>query len=109
MSDMVADCFSLLLNLDILNAAVCPFVNVADGGFAPWFYALIIFGLEMAIYLKTQNLMIPSILGLFISGAIVAGTGIIGLDNLPGPFLAAATIIFVLNIAIVIFGMFKER
>jgi len=105
----MVDCFSLLINdLDVINAAICPFINAGGGTFGGWFFALVIFAIEAGIYLKTQNLWIPSVLGLFISGAIMGGTGILGMETLPGYFFAAIATIFILNLAIMIFGIFKS-
>ena len=74
----MVDCFALLLNGDILNAAVCPFIAVPYfGGF---FYMLLILALEMAIYIKTEDIMMPSILGVLLAASSFA---------LPGVFIPA--------------------
>ena len=100
----MVDCFSVLLNQDIIGAALCPFTNIGSG-FEVWFFALIILGIEAGIYIKTGNLLIPSTIAVFISAATLSTSSLI---NLPAEFFVVATIIMILNIATIIFGIFKS-
>lgn len=97
----MTDCFTLLLNLDILNAAVCPFISVPYfGGF---FYMLLILALEMGIYLKTEDVMMPSILGIILAASTFALPGVF----IPAMFYSGMTILLALNIGIIIYNVFK--
>lgn len=95
------DCFALLLNGDILNAAVCPFISVPYfGGF---FYMLLILALEMAIYIKTEDIMMPSILGVLLAASSFALPDVF----IPAMFYAGMTILLALNIGIIIYNVYK--
>ena len=97
----MTDCFILLLKMDILNAAVCPFVNVPYfGGF---FYMLLILALEMAIYIKTEDIMMPSILGILLAASSFALPSVF----IPAMFYSGMTILLVLNIGIIIYNVYK--
>lgn len=94
------DCWTLLLNGDLFNAAVCPFTSIAF--FGEYFYMLIILALEIAIYIKTEDIMIPSILGVIISGSVIAAT--ITVSPL---FFRGLTILLAINFAVVLYSVYK--
>ena len=97
----MVDCFALLLAGDILNAAVCPFLNVEHfGGF---FYMLLILALEMAIYIKTEDVMMPSILGVILAASTFALPGVF----IPAMFYSGMTILLALNLGIIIYNVYK--
>lgn len=97
----MVDCFALLLDSDILNAAVCPFINILHfGGF---FYMLLILALEMAIYIKTEDIMIPSILGVLLAASSFALPDVF----MPPMFYSGMTILLALNIGIIIYNVYK--
>jgi len=96
------DCYALLTNGDVLNAVICPFINVPN--FGPWFFALVILAIELAIYFKTEDFMMPSILGFVICGSVLSAGSLV---QLPAEFLAGATILIAINFAIVLYGVFK--
>ena len=97
----MVDCFTLLLNGDILNAAVCPFIAVPYfGGF---FYMLLILALEMAIYIKTEDIMMPTILGIILSASAFALPDVL----MPEFLRTGMTILIVLNITIILYNVYK--
>jgi len=97
----MVDCFTLLLNGDILNAAVCPFTSIPYfGGF---FYMLLILALEMAIYIKTEDIMMPSILGILLAASSFALPSVF----IPEMFRTGMTILIVLNFTIILYNVYK--
>jgi len=97
----MVDCFALLLSGDILNGAVCPFINIPYfGGF---FYMLLILALEMAIYIKTEDIMMPSILGVLLAASSFALPDVF----MPSMFYSGMTILLALNIGIIIYNVYK--
>lgn len=97
----MVDCWSLLLNGDLFNAAVCPFTSIPF--FGEYFYMLVILALEIAIYIKTEDIMIPSILGIILGGSMLA-TGI----AISPLFYRGAIILLVINFAVIIYGIYKS-
>ena len=97
----MVDCFALLLNGDILNAAVCPFIAVPYfGGF---FYMLLILALEMAIYIKTEDIMMPTILGILLAASSYALPSVF----MPPMFYSAMQILIALNLGIIFYNVYK--
>lgn len=97
----MVDCYTLLLDGDILNAAVCPFISVPYfGGF---FYMLLILALEMAIYMKTEDIMMPSILGVILAASTFALPGVF----IPEFFRTGMTILLLLNLTIILYNVYK--
>ena len=100
---MALDCLGLLLAGKIFDAALCPFVNVGND-FAMYAYMLIIFALELAIFLKTEDLMIPAILAVFISIATFSSYSLI---TIPPEFMSGALIVLAINFGIIIYNIFR--
>ena len=100
----MVDCLTLMLNMDIFGAAMCPFTNIPT--FGPWFFAIVILAIEAALYFKTDDIMTPTIVGMAISGASLASSSLI---SLPAEFFTAATLLFALNFAIVFFKVYRGR
>ena len=56
----MTDPFTILLTGDILMAVISVFTNVMDY----WFYALILLGFEILVYLKTENITMVAVIGI---------------------------------------------
>lgn len=95
----MVDCYTLMVNGDLLNAAVCPFTNVPN--FGAFFYLLVVLALELAIYFKTQDMTMPTILGVIL--------GIVMTAYLPAIFYSGAIILIAINLAVIIFNLYMKR
>ena len=93
------DCFALLLNGNIFGAAVCPFNNIPE--FGQWFYLIVVLSLEVAIYFKTQDATMPTIIGIVL-GIVMAGM-------LPTQFFTAAISLMAINMAVVFYKIYTNK
>lgn len=92
----------MLLNQDILGAAVCPFTSIPF--FGPFFYMILLLALEGAIYIKTDNIVIPTIIGTVISGMSLYAS--VEVDPM---FYAIAMVLIIFNVGVLIYGIYKGR
>ena len=65
----MADCMTLLLTSNIITGITCVWTNVLPNG---WFYAIMLATLEIVIFLKYDNILAPSLLGLFVGVLMIA-------------------------------------
>jgi len=93
----VADCLALLLTGSILTGITCTWTNVIG----LWFYALMLMVLEVVIYIKTESVVGPAMLGVVL-GVLMVGT-------LPPAMATVPAMILTVNFAIVIYMLFKSQ
>jgi hypothetical protein len=92
----MVDCVSLILAGDILGGIVCPYSNMIG----PWFYAFIIGIVELAVYMKYDNLLAPGMIG------VVCSLLMFGL--LPGTIWFIPFAIFAGNMAAILYELFTK-
>jgi len=93
----MTDCLNLLLNNgDIIGMVVCPFTNVIG----PWFYAFVVVMLQITIFIKYNNLLAPSVMG------IIASVAMIGL--LPQAMSSFPIFMLIGNIAATLYAVFTR-
>ena len=71
--------------------------------FGGFFYMLLILALEMAIYIKTEDIMIPSILGVILAASAFALPSVF----IPEMFRTGMTILILLNLTIIFYNVYK--
>jgi hypothetical protein len=91
---MMADCLLLLLQTDILGGIICTFTNLIGG----WFYVVVLAALEIGILIKYDNVLAPSLLGMFLS--------ILMISQMPALGMWVHIVIFVVNLAGLLYGLF---
>lgn len=91
---MPADCLALLTNGDIFTGIACPFTNIFPDG---WFYAIMILILEISIFLKYDNMIAPSIFGVFIGSLMI--------PFMPPSVTIVPILIIVVNFAAVLYAV----
>lgn len=93
----MADCLTLILQGDILTAITCTWTNLIGLSF----YAIMLAALEIAIYLKYDNIQAPAIMGSFI--------GILMVYYIPPAISMIPLGILIMNIAVVIYSVLFSR
>lgn len=92
----MADCMALLRSLDFYAAITCPYTNAIGN----WVFAIIIGVVLVAIYIKTEDIAIPAILGLLY--------GLVGVALIPPEFRTFYYIIIALSISGIIYRLAKK-
>jgi hypothetical protein len=88
------DCLSLLTEGDIWGGIVCPFTTLFPDG---WFYAIMLFALEIGMFVKYENLLGPSVFGILI--------GLLMLPLLPPAAWTVPILVLIVNFASVMYAV----
>lgn len=64
------NCLALLTNMDFYGAIMCPYTNVMGN----WVYAILMLTVITIVYIRTQDIAMPAILGLIygLAGAVIS-------------------------------------
>lgn len=93
----MVDCVSLLLSTDFFNGVMCPFTNVIGH----WIFAIIVLvGLGM-LYMRTEDIAIPSIIGITY--------GLLGVSMFPPEVVGYYYVVLALAITGLLFGIVKKK
>jgi hypothetical protein len=90
----MVDCLQLLLTGDILTGITCPFTNVIG----LYFFAIMLAATEISIAIRYDNIMAPSVLGLF--------AGVLMIATLPPEAYIIPLFIFIVNGGTVLYSMY---
>ena len=93
----MADCLTLLLTGNILTGITCTWTNVIG----LWFYAIMLMTLEIVVFIKTDNITGPALLGVTV--------GILMIATLPTAMAIIPTIILGVNLAVVAYKLFRSQ
>ena len=93
----MADCLTLLLTGSILTGITCTWTNVIG----LWFYAIMLMTLEIVLFLKTDNVTGPAILGVMV--------GILMIASLPTAVTLIPVTILTVNFAVVAYKLFRSQ
>ena len=93
----MADCLTLLLTGNILTGITCTWTNVIG----LWFYAIMLMTLEVVLFIKTDNIIGPAMLGVMV--------GILMIAILPPVMAIIPTIILGVNLAVVMYKLFRSQ
>ena len=74
----MVDCMSILMDGNLIGAITCPFTNSIGG----WFYVLALMAVELAIYIKFENITAPAMLGTVFSVLMIFYMPVVAQDIL---------------------------
>ena len=94
---MMADCLTLLLTGDILTGITCTWTNVIG----LWFFAIMLMTLEVVLFIKTDNITGPALLGVMV--------GLLMIATLPTAMALIPITIISVNFAVVAYKLFRSQ
>jgi hypothetical protein len=90
---MMADCLALLTSGSVWTGMTCPFTNI----FGDWFFLLGLLALELAVMLRYDNMLAPSVIGIIV--------GVVMIPYLPPAVSIVPIIILAVNIGAALYSV----